>query len=168
MSLRSIVGVRLVVALAFSAGVVGACDSPPEDAADPASTPFQAKCESLRPEGPVLDGYGATVRGTVLRFDDAQTGEDLCAPGEPGTCDGDHLSSNLDVALARMPTAGDVHEDVEATLLDGDCDCCTSLQSGTATVELTAVTDECVAGVVTLVDSFGFAADTFAFAAPRC
>jgi hypothetical protein len=148
-----------------------ATDAADSDATDSGATPFQTKCESVRPEGPRLDGFGESLRGESLRFDNGQTAEELCSGAELGACvgeDGSQLSDNLEVTLPSIPAARDVFEDVEIYMLDGDCECCTTDLFGVANVEVTAITEECIGGVVTITENIGFALETFTFAAPRC
>ncbi len=148
------------------------CDREPiGDAGAVDAEPFQAKCEAVRPEGPRLDGFGASLRGKALRFDNGRTAEELCGGADIGACvgeDGSELSENLEVTLTRIPMAGDRFDDMEYYLVDGDCDCCTTDLFGVANVEVTAITEECIGGVVTITENIGFGLETFTFAAPRC
>lgn len=170
---RGVLGVALGV-------VVSACD-PAEDGAAPvieadAAAGGAVGCEGVAlPEGDALDAWAGAVLdvpegGTRLLFSQGGDHGALCSAMHADLCtETSALPANLEIDLAGAIALGTTIA-TDARWIEGDCECCTAeLAAETASVDVTLVTDTCVAGRVELTGGGESATgSTFTFAIPRC
>lgn len=133
-------------------------------------------CEGVAlPDGIALESWGGAALDLEdgrmeLMFSEEYDHETLCVEMSAEACvDGFYVPRNLTVTMDAIATSETV-VDARATWFEGDCEM-GGIDDGASstTVEVTAVTDTCIAGRVEMVEApHAATGEQFVFAIPRC